>query len=286
LRGGENAAAVRDGLPALGLLRGVDRALLVHVGMRWVLLCFVAAELACRQPASSPKSNDGASLAVESASVPAAPMAGDSEEARALRRRMLDSVREEVKDTRVLDAMDRVPRHLFVPGVSLRRAYDDRPAPIGYGQTISQPTIVGVMTEALELTGRERVLEIGTGSGYQAAILSLLAREVYTIEIVPQLAEQSRERLAGLGYANVHVLAGDGYKGWPEYAPFDRVVVTAAPEVVPQALFDQLAEGGILVAPVGPTEAVQELMRYRKLHGRLSKQDLGPVRFVPMVPGD
>ena len=260
--------------------------MLFFVRMRRAILLLLLAGLACRQPASSSPGGDGASLTVQSAGVPAAPIAGDSDEARALRRRLLQTVREEVKDARVLDAMDRVPRHLFAPGVSLRRAYADYPASIGHGQTISQPTIVAVMTAALELGGKERVLEIGTGSGYQAAILSLLAREVYTIEIVPQLAEQARERLERLGYANVHVLAGDGYKGWPEHAPFDRIIVTAAPETVPQALLDQLADGGILVAPIGPTETVQELMRYRKSGGHVASEDLGAVRFVPMVPGD
>ncbi len=217
------------------------------------------------------------------AGVPAAPIAGDSDEARALRRRLLQTVREEVKDARVLDAMDRVPRHLFAPGVSLRRAYADYPSSIGYGQTISQPTIVGIMTAALELRGDERVLEIGTGSGYQAAILSLLAREVYTIEIVPQLAAQARERLERLGYANVHVRQGDGHLGWREEAPFDRIIVTAAPERMPEQLFAQLAEGGIIVAPIGGIDSFQSLLRGRKSGGELSFENLGAVRFVPMV---
>jgi protein-L-isoaspartate(D-aspartate) O-methyltransferase len=181
--------------------------------------------------------------------------------------------------------MERVPRHLFVPGVSLQRAYANYPAPIGYGQTISQPTVVAIMTEALDLTGRERVLEIGTGSGYQAAILSLLASAVYSIEIVPELAEDARLRLLRMGYANVHVRAGDGYKGWPERAPFERILVTAAPDEVPQTLLDQLAEGGVLVTPVGPSGTSQRLLRYRKVRGRTSSEDLGGVRFVPMVRG-
>jgi protein-L-isoaspartate(D-aspartate) O-methyltransferase len=162
----------------------------------------------------------------------------------------------------------------------------DLPAPIGHGQTISQPTVVALMTEALELRGRERVLEIGTGSGYQAAILSLLASEVYTIEIVSDLADEARARLSQLGYSNVHVRAGDGYRGWPEQAPFERILVTAAPDVMPGALLDQLVEGGALVGPVGPTHAMQRLLRYRKKDGRISSEDLGAVRFVPMVQGD
>src|SRR5262249_12815799 len=153
------------------------------------------------------------------------------------------------KSDRVRGAMMRVPRHLFVPGASLEEAYDDAPFPIGHGQTISQPAVVAVMTEALELGGRERVLEGGTGSGSEAAVLSLLSSDVYTIEIVTDLAEIARERLATLGYANVHVRAGDGYAGWPEHAPFDRIIVTAAPPELPRALVDQLAEGGVLVAP-------------------------------------
>ncbi len=139
------------------------------------------------------------------------------------------------------------------------------------------------MSEALELTGKERVLEIGTGSGYQAAVLSHLAREVYTIEILAPLAEQARARLARLGYANVHVRTGDGYAGWPEEAPFDRIIVTAAPQAVPQALLDQLAEGGLLVVPVGEQHQDQRLLRYAKHAGKVTTEDLGGVIFVPMV---
>jgi protein-L-isoaspartate(D-aspartate) O-methyltransferase len=210
----------------------------------------------------------------------------DSAEAKTYREELVRKLASE-QDTspRVLDAIARVPRHAFVPEASLRRAYADAPAPIGYGQTISQPAVVATMTHALALDGSQRVLEIGTGSGYQAAILSLVASKVYTIEIVPELAERARARLAQLGYGNVSVLAGDGYKGWPEHAPFDRIIVTAAPEEVPRQLFDQLADGGILVAPVGPTGQMQELVRYRKARGGVSVEKLGPVRFVPMVPG-
>jgi len=214
------------------------------------------------------------------------PAARDSDEARAYRAELVRGLAREIKDQRVLGTMGRVPRHLFAPQLSLRRAYVDDAAPIGYGQTISQPIVVAIMTEALELHGHERVLEIGTGSGYQAAILSLLASEVYTIEVVKELAEEARRRLEELGYANVHVRTGDGYLGWPEKAPFDRIIVTAAPDEVPRALFDQLADGGILVAPVGPGGWTQRLLRYRKKGGRLTSEDLGGVAFVPMVPGD
>jgi protein-L-isoaspartate(D-aspartate) O-methyltransferase len=187
-------------------------------------------------------------------------------------------------DARVMDALRRVPRHLFMPGASIAAAYRDQPYPIGYGQTISQPTVVALMTHALRLTGNERVLEIGTGSGYQAAVLGVLARDVYSIEIVEPLGTQAAQRLAELGYKNVHVRVGDGYKGWPERAPFDRIILTAAPPQMPRALIEQLSQGGIIVAPVGEHE--QTLVRWRKVGDELDKEELGSVRFVPMVPGE
>ena len=189
-----------------------------------------------------------------------------------------------VRDRSVLDALRRVPRHEFVPPGLIEEAYTDHPLPIGYGQTISQPYIVGYMTELLELEDTHKVLEIGTGSGYQAAVLSLLAGEVYSVEIVEPLAREARERLARLGYRNVHVLLGDGYKGWSEHAPYDRIVLTAAPSEIPQALIDQLAPGGRLVAPVGPSYGAQEIVIVDKdgAGGVHRRMDL-PVRFVPMV---
>jgi protein-L-isoaspartate(D-aspartate) O-methyltransferase len=218
---------------------------------------------------------------------PAAPTVDEAEAAR-LRSALVSELQRGgmVKSEAVLGAMRKVPRHLFAPDVSLFLAYQDEPQPIGAGQTISQPTIVGMMTEALEVTGRERVLEIGTGSGYQAAVLSGLAREVFTIELVPALGHAAKDRLARLGYANVRVRVGDGYAGWPEEAPFDRVVITAAPPEIPQALVDQLAEGGVLVSPEGPEGGLQRLVRLRKKGGAVIRQDLGAVRFVPMVKGD
>jgi protein-L-isoaspartate(D-aspartate) O-methyltransferase len=188
-------------------------------------------------------------------------------------------------DARVLDALRKTPRHLFMPGAGIREAYGDHPSPIGFGQTISQPTVVAIMSDALDVTGSERVLEIGTGSGYQAAVLSLLVREVFSIEIVEELGLTAKRRLAELGYRNVEVKVGDGYKGWPEKAPFDRVILTAAPPEIPQALVDQLKEGGVLVAPVGES-GVQRLLRWKKEGGKLLKEDLGAVRFVPMVRGE
>jgi protein-L-isoaspartate(D-aspartate) O-methyltransferase len=184
----------------------------------------------------------------------------------------------------VIEALRLVPRHLFVPGASMLRAYVNNPISIGFGQTISQPSIVAQMTEALELGGHENVLEVGTGSGYQAAVLSLLVRDVFAIERIQPLAIQAAERLARLGYANVHVIVGDGYAGFSEEAPFDRVIVTAAPPEVPQALLDQLAEGGILVAPIGPPDA-SRLVRVRKVLGTCTREDLGAVRFVEMLSG-
>jgi protein-L-isoaspartate(D-aspartate) O-methyltransferase len=191
----------------------------------------------------------------------------------------------DVRSGGVLAALRQVERHRFMPHASLEDAYTDRPFPIGHEQTISQPTIVGMMTEALELSGTESVLEIGTGSGYQAAVLAILARDVRSIEIVPELGHTARERLKKLGYANVQVRVGDGYAGWPEAAPFDRILLTAAPPKVPQALVDQLKEGGVLVAPVGPEGGVQTLFRYRKQDGKLTQEPLSSVRFVPMVQG-
>jgi len=205
-------------------------------------------------------------------------------------RRMVDSqIRGRgVRDERVLDAMTKVPRHRYVPADQQRSAYADHALPIGYGQTISQPYIVAFMTEALDLSPSDIVLEIGTGSGYQAAILGELAREVYTIEIVPELAERSTRTLAAEGYRNVHVRAGDGYLGWPEHAPFSRIIVTAAPEEIPQALVEQLAVGGRMILPVGPTGGDQELRILTKTNkGVITERSL-PVRFVPMVkpPGE
>jgi len=187
---------------------------------------------------------------------------------------------------RMLDAMSEVPRHLFVPESIRDRAYLDAPQPIGADQTISQPYIVALMTTLLELDGDETVLEIGTGSGYQAAIVSRLAREVYTIEIRERLARRARETLTALGYGNIHFRVGDGYQGWPEAAPFDGIIVTAAPEDVPQALIDQLKVGGRLVIPVG--SFIQELMVITKTTTGIHRKYVTGVRFVPMVsdPGD
>jgi protein-L-isoaspartate(D-aspartate) O-methyltransferase len=186
-----------------------------------------------------------------------------------------------VKDARVLQAMRKVPRHLFVPSEAIPQAYSDSPLPIGEGQTISQPYIVALMTELLELKGNEKVLEIGTGSGYQAAILSELAKQVYTIEIVEKLGLHSRELLHNLGYKNINVKIGDGYKGWKEKAPFDAIIVTAAPEETPPPLIEQLKEGGRLVVPLG--DYFQQLYVLIKIKGKIERKSIIPVRFVPMT---
>jgi protein-L-isoaspartate(D-aspartate) O-methyltransferase len=191
-----------------------------------------------------------------------------------------------VRDPRVLDAMRAVPRHLFMPDDVRPLAYHDRPARIGHGQTISQPYIVAYMTELLAPGPDSTVLEIGTGSGYQAAVLSLVAKHVYSIEIVPELAEAAAARLKDLGYGNVTVRLGDGYQGWPKEAPFDRIILTAAPPEVPQALIAQLKPGGRLVAPVGASVITQRLVLIEKdRRGRVIRRALDPVVFVPMVPG-
>jgi protein-L-isoaspartate(D-aspartate) O-methyltransferase len=211
------------------------------------------------------------------------PLASDAAEFTRLRERM---VREQLQardihDPRVLAAMLKVPRHEFVPGSFVESAYDDSALPLKMGQTISQPYIVAYMTQALQLHGTERVLEVGTGSGYQAAVLAEIVPEVYTIEILPQLQEEATAVLTRLGYRNIKFRTGDGYMGWPEYAPFDRIIVTAAPEQVPQPLIDQLKEGGILVIPVGAIS--QDLMVLEKEKFGVTRHSTIPVRFVPMT---
>lgn len=189
-----------------------------------------------------------------------------------------------VDDANVLNAMRRVPRHEFVPDEYFDQAYDDHPLPIGHGQTISQPYVVGLMSEALQLKPGDRILEIGTGSGYQAAVLAEMGMQVYTIEIIPELADQAAAKLQSLGYKAVQVRAADGYYGWPEEAPFDAIIVTAAPDHVPQPLIDQLKPGGRLVIPVGPVGATQTLWQFTAdQSGELIARNLGDVRFVPLT---
>ncbi len=188
-----------------------------------------------------------------------------------------------ISDPRVLQAMAAVPREAFVPESRRHEAYDDGPLPIGFGQTISQPYTVAFMCEALQLRGGERVLEIGTGSGYGAAVLSLLADEVYTVERVPELAREAQQRLQQLGYANVHVCVGDGTLGWPPAAPYDAIVVTAGGSGLPEPYLQQLAEGGRIVIPLGSNPYSQSLYRFVRCHGELRVEHLGAFAFVPLV---
>ena len=190
-----------------------------------------------------------------------------------------------ITDEEVLEAMRAVPRHLFVSEDQKDQAYGDYPLPIGYGQTISQPYVVALMTELLELKKGDRVLEVGTGSGYQAAILAEIPDiEVYTIEVIPELAEIANERLDALGYEAVHRKQGDGYHGWPEHAPYDAIIVTAAPDHVPQPLVDQLAVGGRMAIPVGPPGGYQTLWKFVKQpNGELKSYNMGGVAFVPLT---
>ncbi len=189
----------------------------------------------------------------------------------------------DIRNERVLEAMKKVPRHLFMPASVRQYAYVDSPVPIGQRQTISQPYIVALMTQTVDPKPGDRSLEVGTGSGYQAAVLGELVQEVYTIEIIPDLAERAEKALAELGYDNVEVRQGDGYQGWPEKAPFDIILITAAPEEIPQPLIDQLAEGGRLVVPVGPQGEVQTLTLVTKEKGEVKRAYITDVRFVPMT---
>ena len=220
----------------------------------------VAAGPSCRQKTAAPGGYDQARKA----------MVRDQIEARG------------ITDPRVIASMLKVERHLFVPEEYRPFAYDDTPLPIGDGQTISQPYIVALMTEELDLGPDLKVLEIGTGSGYQAAVLAEMVKEVYTIEIVEPLGKRAEELLLALGYSNVKVKIGDGYEGWPEYAPFDRIIVTCAPTAIPQPLIEQLADRGLMVIPVGPVES-QYLYRVRKHAGKVETEEIIPVRFVPLT---
>jgi protein-L-isoaspartate(D-aspartate) O-methyltransferase len=201
--------------------------------------------------------------------------------------RMVDNqiVSRGVSDPDVIRVMKNTPRHRFIPAHLRDHAYNDHPLPIGSGQTISQPYIVALMTEYLQLTGSEKVLEIGTGSGYQAAVIAQLADTCYSIEVVKDLAREAADKLDVMGYDNVVVRWGDGYKGWPQHAPFDRIIITAAPPKIPEELVEQLAVGGRMVLPVG--EHFQELILITKTKKGIHRKDIIPVRFVPMVhPSD
>ena len=202
----------------------------------------------------------------------------------AARKRMVEKqiIARGIEDDRVTHAMLKVQRHLFVPEKYRHYAYQDSPVPIGHDQTISQPYIVALMTEALNLNSTDRVLEIGTGSGYQAAVLAEIVAEVYTIEIIEALGRAAETRLKQLGYENIHVSVGDGYEGWPEHAQFDRIIVTCAPTEIPPPLVEQLKEGGVMIIPVG-TAGFQYLYRVKKYMGEAETEKVIPVSFVPLT---
>lgn len=189
----------------------------------------------------------------------------------------------DIRDVRVLTAMEKVPRHLFVPPQYKEQAYADHPLPIGEGQTISQPYIVALMSQELHLKADDKVLEIGTGSGYQAAVLAELVKNVYTIEIIPELAEESGARLQSLGYKNIMVKAGDGYQGWKEYAPYDAIIITASAPRIPEPLVDQLKEGGRMILPQGGSSFYQRLILVTKKQGKIDTHTITEVLFVPMT---
>jgi protein-L-isoaspartate(D-aspartate) O-methyltransferase len=201
--------------------------------------------------------------------------------------RMLHTLRMRgVTDEAVLRAMANVPREAFVPEEHEAQAYGDHPLPIGQGQTISQPYIVALMTQELDLQPGEKVLEIGTGSGYQTAVLAEMDAEVHTVEVLPELQEEAREHLEELGYEGIHYRVGNGSDGWPEHAPYDAVIVTAAPPAIPDALVEQLDEGGRLIIPVGPRGFYQTLWKIVKRDGKIEKSNLGGVAFVPLVDSE
>jgi protein-L-isoaspartate(D-aspartate) O-methyltransferase len=204
-----------------------------------------------------------------------------------LREEMVNNqiVKRGIRNPLTIRAMEKVPRHLFVPQEYMDRAYEDSPLPIGYEQTISQPFIVAYMTEIAKPLKWKKVLEIGTGSGYQAAVLAEIVNTVYTIEIIPELASQSTARLAKMGYKNIFTKQGDGYLGWNEHAPYDIIMVTAADDHIPQPLIDQLAENGKLVMPVGSPSSAQQIVVATKKNGRIEKKKLAMVRFVPLLHG-
>jgi protein-L-isoaspartate(D-aspartate) O-methyltransferase len=195
-------------------------------------------------------------------------------------------VKRGIRNPLTIKAMEKVPRHLFVPQEYTDRAYEDNPLPIGYEQTISQPFIVAYMTEIAKPAKWKKVLEIGTGSGYQAAVLAEIVDSVYTIEIIPELAKQATARLLKMGYKNILTRLGDGYKGWKEHAPYDIIIVTAADDHIPQPLIDQLAENGRLVMPIGSPSSAQQLVLATKKGGKIESKKLAMVRFVPLLHGD
>lgn len=256
-----------------------------HLHVACWLAAFLLLAVSCRAPLTQVPAGD------EQTGLEAGPdAAAESPEEEAHTTQRLEMVERTirgrgVRDPLVLQAMETVPRHHFVLPEYLGQAYDDHPLPIGFGQTISQPYIVALMTELMQLQPDSKVLEVGTGSGYQAAVLAELVKDVYSIEIIPELAERATETLTGLGYDNVRTRQDDGYYGWPEEAPFDAIIVTAAPDHVPQPLVQQLADGGRLIVPIGPQGGFQSLWQITRIGDKLDAVNIAPVRFVPLVGG-
>jgi protein-L-isoaspartate(D-aspartate) O-methyltransferase len=249
------------------------------VGLATVLVIIV---LMTPTPTGTPTTE--VALTEEVPTPEASPTATADSYSNARKKMVRDTMRlRDITDEEVLAVMEKVPRHEFVPAEYLPQAYADHPLPIGYGQTISQPYIVALMTQLLKLKHGEKVLEIGTGSGYQAAVLAELTDEVYSIEIVKELAEQAEEKLKRLGYTNVTVKHADGYYGWEEYAPYDTIIVTAAPDHVPQPLVEQLADGGRLVIPVGPPGSYQTLWQITRQGDEVVSKNITGVIFVPLT---
>lgn len=246
----------------------------------WMVVVVVLLLVAVAYARLTPGTGPPAPRATHTITPPAAP-----DPLTAARQRMVDAQMRarDIQDPRVLTAMETVRRHEFVPADMLDQAYSDYPLPIGYGQTISQPYIVAVMTQLLEMKPNAKVLEIGTGSGYQAAVLAELTDRVYSIEIVPQLAERARAAFDRLGYQRIHTRTGDGYWGWPEEAPFDAIMVTAAPDHVPQPLLEQLVDGGRMVIPVGPPGGYQSLWVITRQGDEYQNVNWGGVAFVPLT---
>ncbi len=260
-------------------------------GRGWILVAgsasviFLALVFVVLRSQMQPGQGEQTPSATRTTLAPSPASRGTGEDYSAARTEMVEyQIRQRgVRDPKVLDAMEAVPRDEFVPEDYGPAAYSDGPLPIGYGQTISQPYIVAVMTELLELEPGDRVLEIGTGSGYQAAILAEITDEVYTVEIIPELAQPARERLTSLGYDTIRTSNADGYYGWAEFAPYDAIIVTAAPDHIPQPLVEQLKDGGRMVIPVGPVGWYQTLWLITKENGEAEYHNRGGVQFVPLT---
>ena len=265
--------------------KGYHIAAVVGLGVGLSILLVILA-LVSYTPAKTPTPTTKIVPAEEMPTLEAPPTATVDPYSEVRKKMVRDTMRlRDIADEKVLAVMEKVPRHEFVPEEYLNQAYEDHPLPIGYGQTISQPYIVALMTQLLKLKHGEKVLEIGTGSGYQAAVLAELTDQVYTVEIIKELVEESEEKLKRLGYANVKVKQADGYYGWEEHAPYDAIIVTCAPDHVPQPLVEQLADGGRLIIPVGPPGSYQTLWQITRQGDEVVSKNVTGVIFVPLTGG-